>query len=502
MPESFARAQDRFEDRGRKIFIGLLVVAVLLLFVAMAAGVRTLRSTTSDYADVEHTLEVQNMLGRLNGYAERIETARRGFIIQPDPTFASNLQTTRDNFDRTLEEIGTMVADNADQVERTQRLAELAREKRSMIDRMLAMPDFARGRLQESDLDGERGTLITRDIRDTIRAMNETEAGLLERRNREQLRSLVRFYAVAAIAIALLLVVMGTAIVLILRYNRQLTGAQKRLRLANEGLESAVDARTSELTRANAEIQRFAYIVSHDLRSPLVNVLGFTSELDEARKVLRAYLEKLYEERPELRDEAAWLAVDEDLPEAAGFIRTSTEKMDRLISSILELSRQGRRTLNPEPLDMDEVADSIVKSLHQRTEDAGAEIEVKPLPDVESDRIAVEQVLSNLVENALKYLSPARAGRVRIEGGSEGNRVFYDVIDNGRGIDPADHSRVFDLFRRAGVQDQQGEGIGLANARALAYRLGGTLDVESKLDEGARFRFTLPARFIAVETSQ
>ena len=353
MPESFARAQDRFEDRGRKIFIGLLVVAVLLLFVAMAAGVRTLRSTTSDYADVEHTLEVQNMLGRLNGYAERIETARRGFIIQPDPTFASNLQTTRDNFDRTLEEIGTMVADNADQVERTQRLAELAREKRSMIDRMLAMPDFARGRLQESDLDGERGTLITRDIRNTIRAMNETEAGLLERRNREQLQSLVRFYAVAAIAIALLLVVMGTAIVLILRYNRQLTGAQKRLRLANEGLESAVDARTSELTRANAEIQRFAYIVSHDLRSPLVNVLGFTSELDEARKVLRAYLEKLYEERPELRDEAAWLAVDEDLPEAAGFIRTSTEKMDRLISSILELSRQGRRTLNPEPLDMD-----------------------------------------------------------------------------------------------------------------------------------------------------
>ena len=127
---------------------------------------------------------------------------------------------------------------------------------------------------------------------------------------------------------------------------------------------------------------------------------------------------------------------------------------------------------------------------------------MKPLPDVESDRIAVEQVLSNLVENALKYLSPARAGRVRIEGGSEGNRVFYDVIDNGRGIDPADHSRVFDLFRRAGVQDQQGEGIGLANARALAYRLGGTLDVESKLDEGARFRFTLPARFIAVETSQ
>ena len=231
----------------------------------------------------------------------------------------------------------------------------------------------------------------------------------------------------------------------------------------------------------------------------MVNVLGFTSELDEARKVIRSHLEGLYESKPELRDEEAWLAVDEDLPEALDFIRTSTEKMDRLINSILELSRQGRRKLQPEPLDMEALAADIVASLHQRAEDAGATIEIKAIPDLESDRIAVEQILQNLVENALKYLSPKRAGEVMIEGSKMGGTVSIDVIDNGRGIAPADHQRIFELFRRAGTQDQEGEGLGLANVRALAYRLGGTIEVESELDQGSRFRLSLPAKFVAQE---
>jgi signal transduction histidine kinase len=204
---------------------------------------------------------------------------------------------------------------------------------------------------------------------------------------------------------------------------------------------------------------------------------------------------------PDTREETVWLAVEEDLPEALGFIRSSTEKMDRLINSILELSRLGRRTLAPERLDMAKLVEGVVASLHQRAADAGAEIIVKAVPDVESDRLAVEQILSNLVENALKYPSPHRAGQVTIEGGRSPGMVHIDVIDNGRGIAPEDHERVFELFRRAGTQDQPGEGLGLANVRALAYRLGGTIELESELDQGARFRLSLPAKFVATEAS-
>jgi signal transduction histidine kinase len=103
-------------------------------------------------------------------------------------------------------------------------------------------------------------------------------------------------------------------------------------------------------------------------------------------------------------------------------------------------------------------------------------------------------VLSNLIENAVKYLKPGRPGQITVRGHQVGGRVIYEVQDNGRGIDPKDHERIFELFRRSGVQDQPGEGIGLAHVRALAYRLGGLITCESALDQGATFRLSLPAK--------
>jgi signal transduction histidine kinase len=126
----------------------------------------------------------------------------------------------------------------------------------------------------------------------------------------------------------------------------------------------------------------------------------------------------------------------------------------------------------------------------------GAEVEVqRPMPQLVSDRVGIEQILSNLIENAVKYLDPGRPGRVSIVGQSEHGRVLLAVTDNGRGIASADHQRIFDLFRRAGAQDQPGEGIGLAHVRALAYRLGGVIDVDSRPGEGSTFRLSLPATY-------
>jgi len=264
----------------------------------------------------------------------------------------------------------------------------------------------------------------------------------------------------------------------------------------NEGLEGAVQERTVDLRRANDEIQRFAYIVSHDLRSPLVNVMGFTAELEAATREIGKLIERAEAEAPQLVTPDARLAAREDLPEAIGFIRTSTAKMDRLINAILRLSREGRRPITPERLDMDALLRGIADTLKHRSDELGAAIVIAPgLPSLTSDRVAVEQVLSNIVENALKYLQPGRPGRIEVTGRREGARVVFTIADNGRGIDPRDHDRIFDLFRRSGVQDQPGEGIGLAHTRALAYRLGGTITVESALGQGATFAINLPAIF-------
>ena len=499
MPEGIRDAQERYESRGRKVVIGLLALGALLLIIAVGAATRTLFSITGDTNAVEHTLEAQKAIGQLMARAERIETARRGFLIQPEPSFQAIIRRASRDFDTIQAGLAETIADNPVEVKRIHRVQALDRERNAVIAAMFAAPSVAIAKLRASDFNTDRGVLITREMRGILAEMGDTEQKLLVQRSRSQLDSLIAFYVTGGLASALLIVMMVAAIALVMRYNRDLTRAQVELRGVNEGLEDAVEARTTELSRANEEIQRFAYIVSHDLRSPLVNVLGFTSELDQARKTLHGYFSKLFEEHPDLRDETAWLAVDEDLPEALDFIRTSTEKMDRLINSILELSRQGRRTLHPERLDMTQLAENVAATMRQRADTAGATVTVSAIPALDSDRIAVEQILSNLVENALKYLSPTRAGEVQVDGRKTGKRVEISVTDNGRGISAADHERIFDLFRRAGAQDQPGEGIGLANVRALAYRLGGRITVESQLDEGSRFTLVLPEKFAASE---
>jgi PAS domain S-box-containing protein len=258
-------------------------------------------------------------------------------------------------------------------------------------------------------------------------------------------------------------------------------------------LASILAERVTELDAANEEIQRFAYIVSHDLRAPLVNVMGFTSELEGAQAEIERFYRNVRQADSNLISPETRAAIESDLPEAIGFIRSSTVKMDKLIRAILKLSREGRRVLAPEPIDMAQLLEaqrhSVAHQLHERS----AVLLIEPLPDLTSDRLAIEQIFGNLMDNAVKYLHPSRPGRIAVRGRHLGANVIYEVEDNGRGIDPKDFERIFDLFRRSGVQDQQGEGIGLAHVRALVRRLGGTISVSSRLGEGSIFTVVLPS---------
>jgi PAS domain S-box-containing protein len=248
----------------------------------------------------------------------------------------------------------------------------------------------------------------------------------------------------------------------------------------------------ADLQAANDEIQRFAYIVSHDLRAPLVNIMGFTSELEATRAAIERYHRAVLERAPELATTEARVAVEEDLPEAISFIRTSTAKMDRLIGAILKLSREGRRVLTPEPVDMRDLLAGCHRSLSQQLDGTGTEFIVESAPDLTGDRLALEQIFGNLIDNAAKYLAPGRRGRIVVRGEDAGAYVRYEVEDNGRGIEPKDFDRIFDLFRRAGAQDRPGEGIGLAHVRSLVRRLGGAISVSSRPGHGSTFTVLLP----------
>jgi signal transduction histidine kinase len=292
--------------------------------------------------------------------------------------------------------------------------------------------------------------------------------------------------------VALIIALALLSIIGVRRYTAALEEAQAALRVTNENLEAMVDARTLGLREANDEIQRFAYIVSHDLRAPLVNIMGFTSELEAVRSETASRFAALAGADEAARAEDA--RIDGDFAEALGFIKASTTKMDGLINAILRLSREGRRSFRPEQLDVVKLAGTIADSLRHQCVEQGAVIEVAPrLPEIFADRLAVEQIFANLIENAVKYLAADRPGKIVVAGREAGaGMVVYEVSDNGRGIESHDNERIFELFRRAGAQDRPGEGIGLAHVRALVRRLGGSIVCQSTPGKGSIFRLTLP----------
>src|SRR5258708_1947946 len=214
-------------------------------------------------------------------------------------------------------------------------------------------------------------------------------------------------------------VVVGLAAISILwvrRWAGARADAEASLGDNNLNLESTIEERTADLREANDEIQRFAYIVSHDLRSPLVNIMGFTSELEELRGDIFRRIATLSNSQPIVPDANGELpepALDEqdkqlstDFTEALGFIKSSIAKMDRLISAILNLTREGRREFQPVLIDTRDLIEGIASTVAHQAAEADAQIRVEPLPDIVSDRLALEQIFSNLIDNALKYLKP------------------------------------------------------------------------------------------------
>ncbi len=477
----------------RRLLLGLVSLGLLILLAVSAATVLLVSSNQESTRWVDHTYRVEQQLSNARGDFYLSEAARRGYLITRDPYYLGVYGKAAGDLPRRLARVKALTADNPRQQVAVARLLELVdaklKEQQSSIDAMRE----AHGRADPAALIRENQPMVTR-IRIFLDAMVAEESRLLQLRTEGQTANAEDLLVVVLASVVVIMLLSGASFLLMRRYSADLDRTQTALRRLNLGLEDEVRRRTSDLTRANDEIQRFAYIVSHDLRSPLVNVMGFTSELETAARPLRELIARLQSEAPHLLTRGAQEAVEIDLPESLGFIRSSTQKMDRLINAILRLSREGRRNLTPESIDMAAVLEGIIASLKQQTDAKGAVIAVEgELPDLVNDRLAVEQVFSNVVENALKYLKPGRPGDIRIRGHAHGDTRTFEVQDNGRGIAPTDHERVFELFRRAGAQDQPGEGIGLAHVRALVYRLNGTITVDSELDRGATFRICLPA---------
>ncbi|MGV1915920.1 CHASE3 domain-containing protein [uncultured Agrobacterium sp.] len=340
----------------------------------------------------------------------------------------------------------------------------------------------------------DSGLIYMREIRQTLDYFQDITDDRLRTIVSEQLNAAYNLRWVTVGGAIAIVAVVGGALFLIAKYVGELMRSREEVDSLNRGLEERVNERTRDLIRANQEIQRFAYIVTHDLRAPLVNIMGFLSEFEASLKPIERYVLANGATLQDSEIKEARLAVEEDLPEAIGFIRSSTRKMDQLINAILKISRDGRRKLQAEKVDLKELLATAAASVQHQVSAVDGDIDVNVQPfTVISDRISLDQILGNLFDNAVKYQMKGRPLQLSARILPQGRGlVRVDICDNGRGIAEDDLERVFELFRRAGDQDQQGEGIGLAHVRSLIRNLGGDITVTSELGKGSTFQLTLP----------
>jgi len=481
---------------GRSIVL-LLSAAIVLLLVVNATTFVMIRRTADFNDQVESTWQARRAGRILLLNLKDAETAQRGYILTGIYSFQMDYQRAVEANAYLIDTLSDRLGSDPVDVATVEAVTRLSRDK---ILEMNAVIALSRSGDRQGAIDritqGDGKSLMSQLDAELGDFDNRMGTRLAQRRNQSEGSALMTV-VVNGVA-GLLILVLGAIVALLTRrYLLGLKEAQAAIDRVNAGLEETVKARTAALIRSNEEVQRFAYIVSHDLRSPLVNVMGYTAELEQAGKTIDLQMTKVETLAPDLVERDALLAAREDIPEAVGFIRASTEKMDRLINAILKLSRDGRRNLVPETLDMEAMTQRIADTVRHQLDATETEFIVGEMVSFEGDRLSMEQIIGNLIDNAVKYLEPNRPGRIEITGRDlAGGWVEYSIADNGRGIAEKDHERIFELFRRAGRQDQKGEGLGLAFVRNSVRRLGGSIEVESVLGEGSTFRLKFPKRLI------
>lgn len=248
------------------------------------------------------------------------------------------------------------------------------------------------------------------------------------------------------------------------------TFAEEKLRTSERARLQTVE----ELERSNAELQQFAYVASHDLQEPLRMVSSYM------QLIARRYTGRL----------------DQDADEFIAYAVDGAIRMRQLIGDLMAYSRVGARRPELQPVDVADVLAEVLKNLEVAIAESGARVECGPLPIVLAEPTGLGQVLQNLIGNAVKFRAPQRRPLVRIDAERRGTEWILSVADNGIGIDPEHHQRVFLLFQRLHPRtDYPGTGIGLAICRKIVEGLGGKIWIESPPGQpGTTFRFSLRAR--------
>jgi signal transduction histidine kinase len=522
---------------------GLLLIAVPLVFQLIFIAV--LDRMLSESAEVERmALHTKDVIARGDAAFGRLvlaQSAARGLILTGNPLLDGEATAAGREAMAQIDLLEQLVADNPKQAPRIARLRELAAnairllsdeqkavraghreeavvrvatlDSRTRMDAVRAEMDDFLG--EENGLDRQRlhrvadartaerwamgggalgaalvsclvAFMFARGISGRLRVATENAERLAENRS---LAGRLR----GADEIARLDAVMHET-------SRRLTGsaaAEQRLRDELQRRAAALVVANESLRQQTEENELFVYSVSHDLRSPMVNLQGFSKELTLAGEELRRLTA---DDRvpADVRRQIVQV-LDEDVVTSVKFIQSAVTRSAAIIDALLRLSRAGRVEYRWQRIDIDAVVGRVVDAMRNTIVGKGAAVEVGVLADAWGDPTAIEQVFGNLIGNAFNYLDAARPGRVSVGMIGDGapspdGLITYYVRDNGLGIPAAYVDQVFVAFKRLHGNVATGEGIGLALVRRAVERHGGRIRVESTEGAGTTFFVSLPSR--------
>lgn len=471
-----------------------MIAGVLLLLAIVASALVLMSETRQSFNVLVNERDIRSAASDLFSLLQDAESGQRGYLLTGDTAF---LEPYRDATAQVQPGIDRLVQLTAGRGNYAALVAPIKDLVHSKLEEMASTIKLAEDNNRRGALEIVRngfGQNIMDKLRKQLQLIIDLSDANIQYNIDRQVSGANQLKWIMIGAAVAIIVVMSISLYIIMQYIRSINAARAEMQTFNAALEMRVTERTEELMRANQEVQRFAYIVTHDLRAPLVNIMGFTTELENALTMMKNYV--LADGAP-LNDAEileARTAAAEDVPEAISFIRSSTSKMDGLINAILKISRDGSRQLKPENVDIKAIAENSVDSLKHLIDAADGQVEVSAQSvHIVSDRLSLEQIFTNLLDNAIKYRAPERPLAITITAKRLGKFIEAVVEDNGRGISEADFERIFELFRRAGQQNQTGDGIGLAHVRSLARNLGGDIFVRSEIGKGSAFTLRVPA---------
>jgi signal transduction histidine kinase len=447
------------ETMDRQTLIGFMVSVGLLILVS-AIAILAVRGYGNTNRWVAHTHEVIGELEGLTAALAQTEAARRGFLATGESLYLDERDTALSRLRAHLQSIEKLTVDNATQQRRLRDLAGRLERRTVAIDDMILVAQTQGLPAAQQGLRSEQIRQATVEADSRIKELEREEDRLLNLRRGADDR-----WAVGLVVTFIVLLLTVTAVLawLCLRVRTEMGGRTRQA--------AALSRANTSLETANRELESFSYSVSHDLRSPLRAIDGYSLMLQED------YGKQL----------------DETGRRYIQTIRNGSQRMAALIDDLLTFSRLGRQSLNRQTVDMTALARRAAAEVLEGQTDPKPAVNIPDLPPVPGDPALLRQVWTNLISNAVKYSSKSATPQVQVRAVAEAGKVRFEVQDNGVGFDMRYADKLFGVFQRLhSIDEYPGTGVGLAIVHRIIARHEGAVTAQAERGKGATFGFTLP----------